>query len=154
MSKQKRVFVDMDNVLVDFQSGIDQLSSEEYQSYKERYDDVPGIFSTMKPLPGGVEGFKWLANNFETYILSTAPWGNPSSWTDKRLWVEKHIGEAAYKRLILSHHKNLLQGDYIIDDRTKRGVAEFDGTHIHFGQEGFENWDRVLQYFKQVLAEG
>ena len=153
MSNQIRVFVDMDNVLVNFQSGIDQLSEDEKKSYGDDLDNVPGIFSTMKPLPGAIEAYHWLAENFDTYILSTAPWDTPTSWIDKRLWVEEYIGDKAYKRLILSHHKNLVNGDYIIDDRTARGVDKFEGTHIHFAQEGFENWEKVLDYFKQVKAE-
>ncbi|HBX65208.1 MAG TPA: hypothetical protein DEG32_03330, partial [Balneolaceae bacterium] len=74
MSNQIRVFVDMDNVLVNFQSGIDQLSEDEKKSYGDDLDNVPGIFSTMKPLPGAIEAYHWLAENFDTYILSTAPW--------------------------------------------------------------------------------
>jgi 5'(3')-deoxyribonucleotidase len=49
------------------------------------------------------------------------------------------------KRLILTHHKNLLVGDYLIDDRTKNGAGQFN-EHIHFGAKGFETWDKVLAY--------
>jgi len=31
--------------------------------------------------------------------------------------VKTHLGADAYKRLILTHHKNLNVGDYLIDDR-------------------------------------
>ena len=44
------VYVDMDGVLVDFQSGIDQLDDETKAKYHERYDEVPGIFGLMKHL--------------------------------------------------------------------------------------------------------
>ena len=81
-----------------------------------------------------------------TYILSTAPWDNPSAWTDKLLWVQKYMGQAAYKRLILSHRKNLNLGDYLIDDRVHNGAGEFTGEHIHFRTERFKNWDAVLDY--------
>jgi 5'-nucleotidase len=56
------------------------------------------------------------------------------------------LGEVAYKRLILSHHKHLNKGDYIIDDRTKNGVEHFEGEHIHFGTEQFPDWDSVCGY--------
>lgn len=56
------------------------------------------------------------------------------------------LGEVAYKRLILSHHKNLNKGDYLIDDRTKNGVDKFEGEHIHFGTEKFLNWNDVTNY--------
>ena len=48
--------------------------------------------------------------------------------------------------MILSHHKNLNQGDYLIDDRTKNGAGKFQGEHIHFGTEQFANWNCVLSY--------
>jgi 5'(3')-deoxyribonucleotidase len=149
MLSKKVVYVDMDNVLVNFQSGIDQLSQEELKEYDGRYDEVPGIFKKMKPKEHAIETFNWLSKHFDTYILSTAPWDNPSAWSDKLNWVKKYLGEPAYKRLILSHHKNLLSGDYLIDDRTKRGVKYFSGKHIHFGTDEFRHWTDVKLFLKR-----
>jgi len=144
--KLKVVYVDMDNVLVDFQSGIDSLSDEEREAYKDNIDNVPGIFSKMQPLGGAIEGYKKLTEHFDVYILSTAPWNNPSAWSDKLLWVQKHLGDIAYKKLILSSNKHLNAGDYLIDDRTANGASDFKGEHIHFLTEKFKNWDDVLNY--------
>ena len=44
------VFVDLDNVLEDFASGIDQLTPTERTQYEGRFDEVPGLFSRMSPL--------------------------------------------------------------------------------------------------------
>ncbi|WP_245574807.1 5' nucleotidase, NT5C type [Aequorivita capsosiphonis] len=146
------VFVDMDNVLVNFQSGIDKISDEDKVKYRGDLDEVPGIFSLMEPYEGAIEGYIWLAKNFDTYILSTAPWDNPSAWTDKLLWVKKHLPEVAYKRLILSHNKHLAHGDFLIDDRTANGAGEFSGKHIHFKEKGkgFEDWKTVIAYMKKL----
>ena len=127
----------MDNVLVDFPSAFKKLHKETLQEYEGRLDEVPGIFSLMEPLEGAKEAFDALAADYDTYILSTAPWENPSAWSDKLLWVKKNLGNAAYKRLILSHHKNLNAGNFLIDDRTKNGAGEFRGEHIHFGTDKF-----------------
>lgn len=143
----KRVlYIDMDNVLVDFKSGIDQTDTETIKKYEGHLDDVPHIFSRMQPIKGAIDAFTKLAQVYDVYILSTAPWDNPTAWCDKLEWVKKYLGEVAYKRLILSHHKNLCKGDYIIDDRTKHGVDIFEGEHIHFGTERFPDWDCVLAY--------
>ena len=146
------VFVDMDSVLVDFQTGIDKITEEERIKYKDDLDEVPGIFSLMEPYEGALEGYRWLCKNFDTYILSTAPWENPSAWTDKLLWVKKHLPKEAYKRLILSHNKHLAMGDFLIDDRTANGAGEFAGKHIHFGPEGkdFADWKAVIGYMKNL----
>ena len=39
--------------------------------------------------------------------------------------------------MILSHRKDLLKGDYLIDDRPKHGADTFDGEWIRFG-----NWNK------------
>jgi len=140
------LYVGMDNVLVDFQSAFPKLSKEILDKYDGRLDEVPGIFSLMEPMPGAVEAFNKLSEVFDTYILSTAPWENPSAWSDKLIWVKKHLGANAHKRLILYHHKNLNIGDFLIDDNTKNGVDRFTGEHIHFGTPKFPNWNAVVDY--------
>jgi 5'-nucleotidase len=142
------LYVDMDNVLVDFPSGISRVPSAVQAEYEDRLDEVPGIFSLMDPMPNAIESYNYLASHFDTYILSTAPWRNPSAWSDKLLWVQKYLGESAYKRLILSHHKNLNDGHYLIDDRTKNGADRFPGEHIHFGTAEFPDWLSVVNYLK------
>ena len=146
--RSKILYVDMDNVLVDFPSGIAQLSPEIRAQYEGEFDEVPGIFSLMQPLPDAIESFEYLAGLYDTYILSTSPWENPSAWSDKLLWVKRHLGTPAYKRLILTHHKNLNAGHYLVDDRTKNGADRFPGEHIHFGTEAFPNWATVVEYLK------
>ena len=140
------IYIDMDNVLVDFKSGIDKISYENKIEYEGRLDDVPGIFSLMVPIKNAIESVEKLSKTFDIYLLSTAPWDNPSAWSDKVIWVKKYLSEVAYKRLILSHHKNLNKGDYLIDDRTKNGADKFEGEHIHFGQGAFKDWDAVTTY--------
>ena len=143
---KKILYFDMDNVLVNFQSGLDQLTEETLQEYAGQLDNVPGLFSLMAPLDGALEAYMTLSKRYDSYILSTAPWGNISAWSDKAAWVQKHLGDLAKKRLILSHNKHLNMGDYLIDDRTANGAGQFTGEHIHFGTEKFPDWNSVLKY--------
>jgi 5'-nucleotidase len=76
----------MDNVLVDFPSALQRRSPEQCSAYEGRLDEVPGIFPLMDPIPGAVEAHRELTAIFDTYILSTSPWENPSAWSDKLLW--------------------------------------------------------------------
>ena len=148
---KKILYVDMDNVLVDFPSAFSRVSLELLTKHEDDKDEIPGIFSLMDPMPGAIESFNELSKLFDTYILSTSPWENDSAWTDKLKWVKKYLGESAYKRLILSHHKNLNAGDFLIDDRTKNGADMFQGEHIHFGTEKFPDWKSVVEYLKQKV---
>jgi 5'(3')-deoxyribonucleotidase len=144
--RKKRVFVDMDNVLVDFESGLAQVSEEVKQEYEGRLDEIPGLFRLMKPMPGAIEAMYELQKHYDLFILSTAPWKNPSAWSDKVEWVTKYLDDVFHKRLIISHRKDLCQGDYLIDDRGKNGTSEFAGEWIKFGSEQFPDWESVLRY--------
>lgn len=148
---KKILYVDMDNVLVDFPSAFSRVSPELLTKHGDDKDEIPGIFSLMDPIPGAIDSFNELSKLFDTYILSTSPWENDSAWTDKLKWVKKHLGKSAYKRLILSHHKNLNTGDFLIDDRTKNGADKFQGEHIHFGTEKFPDWKSVVEYLNQKI---
>ena len=143
---KKILYVDMDNVLVDFASGIEMIPEHVQVKYQGRIDEVPGIFSLMKPKIGAISSFERLSKEYDTYILSTAPWENSSAWSDKNLWVRKYLGEIAYKRLILTHHKNLNTGDFLIDDRTANGANLFKGKHIMFGSNEYPDWEAVCNY--------
>lgn len=144
--EKKRLFFDMDNVLVDFQSGIDRLDTETVKEYEGRIDEVPGIFGLMGPMPGAIDAVHRLAKKYDVYILSTAPWKNPSAWADKVTWVTKYMDDVLHKRLILSHHKDFVKGDYLIDDRPKHGAETFEGEWIQFGSERFADWASILKY--------
>ena len=144
--KKKILYVDMDGVLVDFKSGINQLSEKTKLDYENRLDEVPGIFSTMKPLKNGIEAITELNSYFDIYILSTASWNNPTAWIDKLQWIQKYLPKIGYKRLILSHNKQLNKGDYLIDDRRANGVTKFEGKHIYFGKGNNKDWMAVYKF--------
>ena len=148
-----RVFIDMYNVLVDFQSGLDQVSEEVKAEYAGRLDEIPGLFAKMKPMEGAIEAVHELQKHFDLFILSTAPWKNPSAWSDKVVWVTKYLDDVFHKRMIITHRKDLCQGDYLIDDRGKNGTSEFVGEWIKFGSEQFPNWESVLQYLLSKVKE-
>jgi len=152
-SQKQRLFIDMDNVIVDFKSGIDKLSEKTKKEYEGKLDEVPGIFALMEPMGGAIETIHLLAEHYNVYILSTAPWRNPSAWSDKVSWVTKHLDDILHKRIIISHHKNLCKGDYLIDDRPKNGTSEFEGEWIQFGSEQFPDWNAVCSYLLPNMFE-
>lgn len=150
---KKILYIDMDNVLVDFSSALNRLPNEMHEKNEAHLDDIPGIFALMDPLDGAIESYHQLAVWFDTYILSTAPWDNHSAWADKLLWVKRYLGTIAHKRLILTHHKNLNHGDFLVDDRTKHGADQFAGELILFGSARFPDWRSVVAYLHSYSVE-
>ena len=149
MSK-KRLYFDMDGVIVDFVSALNLQSEETLKEYEGRLDEIPGLFSQMKPMPGALEAVRRLNEKYDCYILSTAPWNNPSAWSDKVAWITEHLDDVFHKKMIITHCKHLCKGNYLIDDRDKHGASEFEGEWIHFGSERFPNWGTVLEYLLTI----
>jgi len=158
MMKKKILYIDMDGVIADFDKRIldycpdindpvqysnplirdftiDKICSEN----ETFYHDLPAI-------DGAVEAVKKLFPLFDIYFLSSPMWNVPHSFIGKRVWIEKHFGEMATKRLILTHRKDLNLGHFLVDDRIRNGVSNFKGLHIHFGTEKFSNWDKTYNY--------
>ena len=145
MSK-KRLYFDMDGVIVDFDSALKLQSEETLKEYEGREDEIPGLFGQMQPMPGAIEAVRKLNEIYDCYILSTAPWGNPSAWSDKVIWITRYLDDVFHKKMVITHCKHLCKGDILIDDRDKHGVRDFEGEWIHFGSERFPDWDSVLDY--------
>jgi 5'(3')-deoxyribonucleotidase len=145
----KIIYVDLDGVVADFDKGKLEHPLGAVTPYIGRPDKLPGIYENLAPIPNAIASVNKLLKdpNFKVYFLSTAPWDNPEAWMHKRLWVTKYFDEKLIrKKLILCHHKQLLIGDYLIDDRRFNGASEFKGEWIHFGSEQFPDWNRVLDY--------
>ena len=138
----------MDGVIADFDKGKSEHPLGKISPYIGRPDKLPGIYENLDPIEGAIDSVNKLLNSqYKIFFLSTAPWDNPDAWTHKRLWIAKYFEEKLIKKkLILCHHKQLLIGDYLIDDREWNGAAKFTGDWIHFGSERFPKWESVLDY--------
>ena len=143
------IYIDMDGVLVDFESALAKVSPEMLEKFAGEYDNIPGIFALMDPVPGALEAVDRLKEKYDLYILSSSPWENPTALGDKLAWVKKYFGgdgqeNIFFRKVIFSSVKHLNRGDILIDDRTANGAGDFLGRHIHFGSSEFPNWQSVL----------
>ncbi|MEY3450883.1 MAG: hypothetical protein RL711_708 [Bacteroidota bacterium] len=138
MEQKKIVYVDMDDTLCDFTKAYFSLKSDECYYPQSTY----GFFRNLEPIEDAIESYKILEEHFDVYILTAPSVHNPLCYSEKREWVEKHLGFETCRKLIISPNKALLKGHYLIDDRVHNG---FEGEHIHFGTV-FKKWKTVIKH--------
>ena len=135
------IFLDMDGVLANFEKAAAQIPDV------KRPDEVLD-FSTFEPMPGAIDAVeKIIAMGHDVFIATTPPWNNPSAWGQKRDWVEEHLPQLK-RKMFLTHRKDLLKGDILVDDSTYRGQYDFEGTFMHFGKHF--DWDMVVNTIEQI----
>ena len=137
----------MDGVLVDiFKACETKYGKESVSKIGDLLDEDPELFFEAEPMAGAIEAYNKLIDVFDVYLLTSSPWKSMGATEAKQRWVMKYLGASADKRIIVSHNKNLMIGDYLIDDRTANGAGEFKGELIHFGTEKYPDWNSVLNY--------
>lgn len=146
---KKILYIDMDGVIADFDIGVRQLEPEMIWDRKnvDRVCEANvHVFEILPEIDGAIKAVNKLKSHYDIYFLSTPMQNVPESYMGKRRWLKEKFGQWVNKRLILTHRKDLNKGDILIDDRLTNGSENFEGEHIHFGQQGFENWEKVLNY--------
>lgn len=146
-NKKKKLLFDQDGVLADFMKRYNMIESRYSGDIKFPQSQV-GFFSRLEPINGAIEAFEKLQNcgKYKCYILTRPSIKNIHCYTEKAEWIREYLGEDMLENMIISCDKSMVKGDYLIDDVTVHGQTEFEGEHIHFGQEEFPNWDSVLNY--------
>jgi|TARA_B100000497_G_C7601228_1_gene361241 5'-nucleotidase len=152
MKNKLRIFIDMDGVLADFQKAAD-LIPDSASDYDKKHPDEVLDFSTFEVIPGAKEAVdKLIDMGHDLFIASTPPWNNKAAWGQKGAWIEEHF-PALKRKVFLTHRKDLLDGDILIDDTTYRGQLDFKGTFIQFGKNG-NYWPTITNIIQQVTHLG
>jgi len=134
--EKERVYVDMDRVLCDYDKAYNALWKPNMQYPQSQH----GFFTNLEPYEGAIDAMNKLSEKYDVWILTRPSMGNPMCYTEKRVWVEEHLGMEFVQKLILSPNKNLLIGDYLIDDYQ----WDFQGKQFLFQSDEYPDWDSVL----------
>jgi 5'-nucleotidase len=154
---KKIIYIDMDGVLVDFGHQVKMARNDPTisQRLKNLPDQIPNIFKNPPVYDGAIEAINQLyeSNLYDLFIATSPSWNNTMSFTHKRLWIEKYFGQIFKKKMFITHRKDLLIGDYLIDDRLANGAKDFKGKLLRFGYDyekkiwnEYLDWDSVINY--------
>lgn len=135
------IYVDMDDTICDFSGAAKQALIDEPNILypQSQY----GFFTSLEPIKGAIVTLNMLALRYDVWILTRPSVLNPLCYTEKRVWVEKHLGLDWCHKLIMCPDKSLLRGDYLIDDVVWPG---FVGKQYRFGPNHY-NWDDLKLIF-------
>ena len=135
---KKTIFIDMDGVIANF------AKAAEEGGWKHRPDKHVN-YGELEVMPGAAEALRKLNQDFDIFIASTPPWDRPDMWGAKREWIAKHFPYLK-RKLILTHRKDLLIGDILIDDSRWRGQPDFKGAWLWFGtNQRCLDWPSTLE---------
>ena len=136
---KKIIYVDMDGVISDF----DKAAKEGGWTYRP---DKHVDFRNLDLIEGAVSSMIKLNQDFDIFIATTPPWDRPEVWGQKREWIAEHFPWLK-KKMILTHRKDLLIGDILIDDTRWRGQPDFKGHWYWFNQHWENrNWKACLDW--------
>jgi len=136
---KKIIYVDMDGVISDF----DKAAKEGGWTHRP---DLHVDFRNLEVIPGAGEALRRLNNDFDIFIATTPPWSRPECWGHKREWIEEHFPWLA-RKMVLTHRKDLLIGDILIDDSRWRGQPDFQGEWFWFNKDwDTRNWEACLEW--------
>lgn len=120
------IFVDMDGVLADFDSGYEQRFGKRPSKMDDNVDwglvrRTEGFYRDLPPMPDIYELWSYL-KPLNPIILTGVPSSVAEAPANKRQWVDRMFGEDQPMITCLSKNKSLhirQRGDVIIDDWEK-----------------------------------
>ena len=148
----------MDGVLVDLQKEIDDWALDNPTLFEKYYtknpDTIPNLFKNPRPIEKSIESVLKLieCGKYDIFIATASPNDNETSASEKILWIKKYFGDIFDRKIFILHRKDLLMGDYLIDDRLANGASEFKGELLPFGYNyetktvnKYPDWDSILE---------
>ena len=126
MTNFPTVFVDMDGVLADFDSGYEQMLGIRPSIADDNVDwhavrRVESFYARLPPMPDFTDLWRGL-EPFRPIILTGVPTSLADAPAHKRAWVDRHIGPTQPMIACSSKDKSLHirnPGDVLIDDWEK-----------------------------------
>ena len=97
-----------------------------------------------------MKAFRYLIETYQVFVVAEASCRDLSPMQDICQWVQENVNVPAYKHLVFTHRKDLLYGDYLIDNTLNNRSEDFLGTRIAFGSDTFKTWEEIITFFERL----
>ena len=171
----QRMIIDMDEVIADPMGEMIEWYKKEYGGqpdkdkmigswllgFPEEHHQLildrlrsPGFFRHLPVMEDSVEVLRELNDRYEVFIVSAAM-EFPNSLKDKYDWLTDHFPFIHWKQIALTGSKDLVFGDYMIDDHVKN-LKGFKGKPYLFtsthnldvtGYDRINDWKEAAEIF-------
>ena len=155
----RRLFLDLDGVLADFDAGVEALLGMSAAAYERkrskrdfwfrlmRADDFYGTLPEMKDARDLFDAVKHLKPTILTG-LPIGKWAAPQ----KEHWVEEHFpGTPVITTMARDKHKHMHEGDVLVDDReTHRAAYEEAGMVFIHHKNARSSLKALREFFPSV----
>jgi len=171
----QRIIIDMDEVIADPMGEMIRWYHEQYgvQPDKDKMDGSwikgfpmehqamvyqrlgePGFFRHLPVMEDSVDVLSRLNERYEVFIVSAAM-EFPNSLKDKYEWLMEHFPFFTWRQLALTGSKDLVSGDFMIDDHVKN-LRGFNGKPYLFtaphnlrvtGYDRIGSWKEAAEIF-------
>jgi 5'(3')-deoxyribonucleotidase len=130
------ILVDMDGVLVDWDSGfltawkgrseVDRTKSyymehcvpPDFKRTAELLTHSEGFFESLPPMAGGIQAVKEIEQEGFRVLICTSPILTSQYCAQEKLnWIRQHMGEIWLEKVVLCADKASIRGDLLIDDK-------------------------------------
>ena len=171
----ERIIIDMDEVIADPMGEMIRWYNDQYgaepdkdkmagswvKGFPEEHQPLimerlrsPGFFRHLPVMEDAVDVLRRLNERYEIFIVSAAM-EFPNSLKDKYDWLMEHFPFFSWKQIALTGSKDLVFGDFMIDDHVKN-LKNFKGkpylyTSAHnltvTGYDRIDNWQEAADIF-------
>lgn len=139
----------VDVLNIDRQKGLELLRS-------------PGFTEGMRPLKGAVEAVREISRRgHQIYFCTSLVTDVSDTLRDRVHWIGRWFGEEWMKRVIFTHDKTLVRGDFLVDDSPSKSrgflaptwkYIVFDSSHNKDFESEFRiyDWENLELFFSIV----
>lgn len=130
--------------------------TEYERSCARKIVDMEGLFLGLEPYFNAKEGLNLLKelSGRDVYLVSAPHKSNPHSYSEKSIWVQKHLGEEWLENLILTRDKTVIDLSILIDDKPDPiGQRSPSWEHVLFNRSYNKNCTGKMRMFSWTNEE-